>query len=256
MQTRSFHGDGETQSYAVDLPIAVVPVVKVNGAVKTVGIRTVDKGCDWYWAKNDKTISQDSSGAKLAAADVLTVEYQGYYPLIIVADSPGEIDARKAAEGGTGIHEQVTEVKNVDTQDAAQQYTMGLLQKYGHIPRVVTFSTYTHGLKSGQLISIQNTRHSLNGMFLIESVTARDDNGLTLYSVKALDGGAIGGWDRFFRALTEANKTYTIRENEILVKLITYRDDVRKPIVSDEMTYILHQYHICGQTFCGPGVSI
>lgn len=256
VQTRTFRGDGETQAFTVDLPIAKTPVVKVNGVTQTVGIRNVDRDMQWYWNKGDKTISQDSAGTRLTAADVLTIEYQGFYPLIIVAESPDQIDARKAVEGGTGVYEQVTEVKNLDTQDAAQQYTMGLLDKYGYIPRVVTFSTYAPGLKSGQLIRIQNTKHNLDGTFLIESVTARDDNGLTLYSVKCLDGASLGGWDKFFRALVQGNKTFTIRENEILVKLITYRDAVRKPVVTDDMTYILHQYRICGQTICGPEVIL
>jgi hypothetical protein len=28
------------------------------------------------------------------------------------------------------------------------------------------------------------------------------------------------------------------------------------PTMEDEMTYTLHQYHICGQTICGTGVIL
>lgn len=245
VQTRTFHGDGATQTFTLDLPVATVPTAKVNGVIKTVGIRSVDKGCDWYWAKGDKTISQDPAGTKLVAADTLTVEYQGLFPLLIMADNPGQIDERKSIEGGSGIYEQVTSVTNLDTQDAAEQYTMGLLEQYGYIPRVVSFNTHTPGLKSGQLIPVQNTKHNLNGTFLIESVTARDDNGLTMYSVKCLDGASLGGWDRFFRALVQGNKTFTIRENEILVKLIGMKDTAAAPKAKDSVTWSTHQFRRC-----------
>jgi len=255
-QIRNFKGDGETQSFTLDLPVAKVPTIKVNGVVKTVGIRGIDEGMDWYWQKNNNVISQASNGTKLTSNDTLTVEYQGYYPIIIVAENSGEIEERKNLEGGSGIYESVIEENNLDTQESALQYTNSLLQKYGFIPKVVNFSTYEHGLKAGQLIQIINTKHNINGRYLIESVTARDDNGLTLYNVKCLDGSNIGGWDKFFKNLVQNQTKLVIRENEILVKLNTFRDSFIIPQVIDEMTYNLHQYHICGQTIVGTEVIL
>jgi len=411
VQTREFEGDGKRQVFSVDLPIAKVPTVKVNGATKTVGIRGVETGKDFYWQKDDKTISQETvqsawlefdgadnyvffnisnikrieiemtklsesyaeyivdfrpdtnaylwggsstgdltayidgaqinntrdvplnqqvtvelilttpssgtmylmnrytldrllkaivhgvsmyddndilvnqykfdegtgstvgdsigdsdgtiygatwatQGVPLTTSDTLTIEYQGYYPIIIVAENPGEIEARKTIEGGSGIYENVAYESNLDTQESSLQYTEGLLEKYGFIPDIVTFNTYNHGLKAGQLIPIQNTKHGLTGTYLIESVTCRDDDGLTLYTIKCLDGASVGGWERFYMELIKSSKKMVIRENEILVSLTTFRDGFPVPKMEDEMTYTLHQYHICGQIICGTDVII
>jgi hypothetical protein len=257
-QTREFAGDGKAQAFTVDLPIAKVPIIKVNGVPQTVGIRglSADEDKHWHWQKEDKTISQNPSHEPLSATDTLTIEYQGYYPIIIVAENPGEIEARKTIEGGSGIYENVAYESNLDTQEASLQYTEGLLERYGFIPDIVTFNTYNHGLKSGQLISIQNTKHNIDGTYLIESVTCRDDDGLTLYTIKCLDGASVGGWERFYMELIKNSKKMVIRENEILVSLTTFRDNFIVPKMEDEMTYILHQYHICGQITCGTDVII
>ncbi len=256
VQVRTFKGDGETQSFTVDLPVAKVPVIKVNGVEKTVGIRSLEQGKDWYWSKSDKTISQETMATKLNDSDVLTVEYQGFYPIIIVTENSGEINNRQATEGGSGIYENVVNEQNLDSQESAMEYTNGLLEKYGFIPKVVTFNTNDHGLKAGQLITIKNTKHNLNGTFLIESVTTRDDNSLTLYSIRCLDGSVIGGWEQFFKSLVKESKRLVIRENEVLVKLLSLRDSFIAPRFEDEITYNLHQYNICGQFVCGVGVKI
>lgn len=255
-QTRTFKGDGETQVFTVDLPIALAPTVTVDGVAKTVGIRGLETGFDWYWQKNDKSISQDSGGTKLTSSNTLSVVYQGYYPIIIVADSTSEIASRKTIEGGSGIYESVDEETNLDTKNSALDYTNGLLNKYGFIPKVVSFNTHVSGLKSGQLLSIQNTKHNIDGDFLIKSVTTRDNGGATIYSVQCLDGSKLGGWEKFFQALINSGKKMVIRENEILVKLIIVEDVFALPVMSDTMTYDLHQYNICGQTICGTGVIL
>lgn len=256
-QTRTFKGDGETQVFAVELPIAEEPVIKVNGVAKTVGIRGLETGFNWYWNKNDKTVSQDTTGTKLTASDTLLVDFKGFYPIIIVAESNGEIESRKAIEGGSGIYENVLEETSIDTRDAALEYTDKLLEKYGFVPKVVNFEAYQAGLKAGQLLPITNTKYNLSGNFLINSVTARDNNGLMQYNVKCLDGSKLGGWEKFFKGLVQGKKKLVIRENEVLVKLVTLKDTFTSLAIEDEMTYTLHQYHLCGPgTICGTGLII
>ncbi len=250
VQTRTFKGDGETQVFTVDLPLAKVPTVKVNGVTKIVGIRGVETGKDWYWQKGDKTISQDSAGTKLTSSDTLTVEFQGFYPLIIVAEDPEAINERVIIEGGTGIYEAIEEKASLDTRDAALDYTNGLLRRYARIGKVVTFNTSEPGLKAGMLLFVTRTDHGVNGQMLISRVTITDPgraDGKLSYAIEALDGEAVGGWVNFFKKLVQSGKTFVIRENEILVKLLTFRDSFSVPMMEDELSYILHQYWICGQ---------
>ncbi|ATW27950.1 hypothetical protein [Candidatus Formimonas warabiya] len=260
-QTRTFKGNGETTVFSVDLPIATTPTVLVNGVSKTVGIRNVDQNKEWYWQKGDKEISQAQGGAKLSASETLTVTYQGFYPIVIVSENPGAIGERKTVEGGSGIYEAMEYQAKIETKDAAFQYSDGLLRKYASIGRVLNYATFTPGLRAGQLQSINIPEHNIhNELFLISKVTISDpgswDQRLA-YEVEALDGETVGGWTNFFRKLTENKAEYVIRENEILVKLLTFRDSVMLPKVEDDITYNLHQYLICGNgTICGTGVMI
>lgn len=218
VQIRTFKGDGETQTFSVDLPIAKVPTIKVNGVAGTVGIRGVETNKDWYWQKNDKTISQDSAGTKLSASDTLTVEFQGYYPIMAVSESPEEINNRRAIEGGSGIYENIEEKASLDTKEAALDYSSGLLRRYAKIAKTLTFDTFTAGLKAGMLLPVNIPTHGINNeKMLISKVTINDlgaaDSRLN-YAVECLDGEAVGGWVNFFKKIVQQGKTFVIREPE------------------------------------------
>lgn len=245
LQTREFKGDGETAVWAVDLPIAKEPTIKVNGVIKTIGLRGLTENMDFYWSHNDKTISQDRNGVKLTTSSILTVEFNGYYPIIVVADSIGEINTRKELEGGSGLYENVMEESSLDTRNSALDYTNKMLDKYGFIAKVVNFDTHIGGLRAGQLINIKNSQHNVSGDYLIESVTTRDDGAINIYSIKCLDGSKLGGWEKFFRGLVNSGKRLVIRENEILVKLNSIKDNFLIPKFEETMTFNLHQYLIC-----------
>lgn len=213
--------DGVSKTFVTRLPIAKKPRIYIEDVEviqDDIGVNGLDKNKKYYFTFNSNTITQDDSEAVLST-EKLEISYFGLYPLLVVAENPEEIENRKTLEGGSGIYENIIQEQNIDTRDAAFQLANGKLDKYGIIPKIVTWNTYERGLKAGQLIPIQNTKHNLNDSFLIESVTARDDNGLTLYSVKALDGSSLGGWEKLFKSLIEGNKKLVIRENEVLVLL-------------------------------------
>lgn len=246
LQTRSFKGDGETQVFNLDLPIAEKPIIEINDVEDTdVGIRGLESGKSWYWSKNDKSISQEESDTPLTSSDTITIKFKGFYPLMIVAENSGQINDRKTLEGGSGIYESITQESSLETQDSALEYTNSLLQKYGFIPKVITFNTYESGLKAGQLLTYDSNQ------YLIESVTARDENNSILYSVKCLDGEIIGGWEKLFKNLVRNQSKLTIRENEILVKLITLKDSFINLEFEETMTFDLHQYWVCGTVGVG-----
>lgn len=250
--------DGVSKTFVVRLPIAQKPRIYINSVEvdqDDIGVNGFDTGKKFYFSYNSNTITQDASEDTLTT-EVLEVTYRGLYPLLVVADNPGQITDRQSIEGGSGIHENITQEQDINTREAALEFAQGKLEKFGIIPTIVTFDTHISGLKAGQLISINNTLHELNSTYLIESVTARADGALTLYSVKCLDGAAIGGWERLFKSLLQGNKKLVIRENEILVKLIMFEDSFDVPGMEDEMTFVLHQYWICGQTTCGTEVII
>jgi len=249
-QTLSFKGDGETQTFSVALPIALEPTITVNSVAKTVGIRGVETGLDWYWQKNDKTISQDTAGTKLTSSDTLAVTYQGYYPIMVVSDSQSEIAARKAIEGGDGVYESITEKSSIDTQESALEYSAGLLRRYANISTIITLDTFTE-YTAGQLVNVNITAHGIDEDMLVASVNittmgAGADMRL-VYSVKLVSGESFGGWVNFFKKLADSGKTFLIRENEVILKLSVFNDALHLPVMADDgVTVNLHDYQMCG----------
>ncbi|MGE5553292.1 MAG: LamG-like jellyroll fold domain-containing protein [Betaproteobacteria bacterium] len=223
-RTETFKGDGETRTFVLAFPVGKAPTsVMVNGVSKTIGIRGVDTGKDWYWSKDEREITQDDSGTRLTASDTLSVTYQGLYPIILSSQVDSEIAVR-------GVYEAIEDDQNIDSEDLATQKADALLRRFGRIPRVVTFETDKPGLAAGQLITINLTAHNLAADFLIDSVSASDVDGQFLrYQVRALDGEALGGWQAFFRKLAAAGRKFVIRENEVLVLLRRFNDPVTIP---------------------------
>lgn len=211
--------DGVSRTFIVRLPVAAKPRVFINNvelSANLIGVNGLDSGKKFYFTFNSNTITQDSNEPVLNT-ETLEISYKGLYPIIVAAENPGQIAERKGIEGGSGIHESVVQDANLNTRQAAFDFANGKLDKFGIIPNIVTFQTHVKGLAAGQLLPIQNTKFRLSGTYLVESVTARDDNGVTMYSVKCLDGSSLGGWEQFFKTLVQGNRKLVIRENEVLV---------------------------------------
>lgn len=221
--------DGASRTFIVRLPIAKKPRifiddVEVNSS--DIGVQGIDSGKKFYFSYNSNAITQDFEQPVLEDVNTITITYQGLFPIVVMADNPDEIAERNAIEGGSGIYEHVSDESNVDSRDAAFQIAFGKLDKYGLIQSVVKFNTHVRGLKAGQLISIKNAKLGLDDNFLIESVAGRVQNGYLNYTVKCLDGTAIGGWEQFFKSLIGGQKKYVIRENEVLVFLNNTQEKV------------------------------
>lgn len=61
VRTESFTGDGSTQTFGVEFPIALKPAINVNGIAQTVGIAAVSDNTQWYWSKGENTVTQQLS---------------------------------------------------------------------------------------------------------------------------------------------------------------------------------------------------
>ena len=213
--------DGVSRTFIVRLPIAQKPRLFIDDMEvlqSDIGINGLDDSKKYYFSFNSNVITQEQSEVALDAQKI-EITYRGLYPILVVADNPGEIKNRKNLEGGSGIYEDVSQEENIDERESAFQYAYGKLDKFGLIPSVVEFNTYDKGLKAGQLLPVQSDKLGVDGNFLIESVTGRDDNGLTVFSVKCLDGATLGGWEKFFKSLVGASKKLVIRDNEVLLLL-------------------------------------
>jgi photosystem II stability/assembly factor-like uncharacterized protein len=216
--------DGSSRSFVLRFPVAEKPVIFVNSTAilsANVGVNGLDTGKSWYFSYDSNTISQESSTAVLTSGSTLEITYTGLYPIVMLIDDPAQIAARAAIETGTsGIYENLHTEKSINERNQAIEYTQGLILRYGIIPSTITFDTEVPGLRAGQLLPIQKTLFGINASYLIESVDiSAADVGQINYSVRCLDGSALGGWETFFRDLLKAGQEYIIQENEVIVTL-------------------------------------
>lgn len=219
-RTENFSGNGTQKAWTLAYPVGTVPTVTVGGVSKTVGIRGVDTGKDWYYNLADPVMNQDDGAAAVGAAVAIAVTYQGQYPILINAQNDSQIASQAALGSTSGVYEQLEERANLNDDGAASDVASGLLRRYGKVPRRVTFTTDTAGLAAGQLINITLTPHGITGTWLVDSVTAQDRNGKDLvWTVEALDGESVGGWVEFFAALSRQGATAEFRENEVIIFL-------------------------------------
>lgn len=230
LRTESFKGDGTRRTFNLDFPVGKVPTsITVNGgAPKTIGIRGVDTGKQYYWNKGATEIGQDTSETILTTADTLAVTYQGQFPIIVSAQLDAEITARAAVEGGSGVYEGIDNDPNIDSDDVALDKANALLMRYGSIGKVVICETDTSGYEAGQLVTVILNDHAISGTFLIDEVDVAPLPGLERlrYRITALEGDSFGGWQAFFRKLTDVGRDFVIRDNEVLLLLRTNSDDV------------------------------
>jgi hypothetical protein len=230
-----FAGDSERRTFNTAFKVGEAPTITVNAVSKTVGIRQVDTGKDWYWSKGAAEISQDTGGTVLTASDDLEVTYKGLFPIIISAAKGSEVSARQAIEGGSGRYSRVEERTNIDSVDAAIAAVQAILDRYGSIGRVIDCETREPGYAPGQLVPMDFPVHGIDEDFLIEAVTAFVPAGLTeiRYGIRAISGDPYGGWQEYFRRILKIGRQFVINENEVVVGLTLLADSAT---VSDSLS--------------------
>ena len=222
--------DGKSKNFVLRFPIAEKPSIEINlnGAgwvavsSSDIGINGLDTSKKWYYSYDSPIITQDSTQTVIEDVDQIRVTYIGLKNLFTKAESVGEITNRATKEGNSGIYENMAVETSISTSEQAIEFGQGLLQTYGEVKDSISFKTETSGLLAGQLLTVNKPLYGINGSFLIESVNIVPLGiGTIEYSVKALDGAIIGGWEEFFKELLKGNRDYAIQENEVIILLQT-----------------------------------
>lgn len=229
--------DGTSREFTVSLPLAKKPTIEVDTgsgyvtvAEEDIGVSGLDDGMKWYFAFGSDKISHDTNETVLNDPNQVRITYTGLYQILTVSENPVEIDARKNAEEGTsGIYEKVNYEASIKDVSQALEFGNGLLLKYGEIADKVKFNIYDDGLEAGMLLPIQKTLFSLNDDFLIESVNASAFSAnIIKYTITALDGASVGGWENYFRELLNNDQDYSIANDEVLVSLVSQIETMKR----------------------------
>lgn len=232
--------DGAIMKYYTRYPIAEEPTITVNSVAVSssdVGVNGIDTGKKWYWSYGSNLLTHDDGETPLDAgsADTLECTYVGLRNLLILTDSPDEINARIAVEGNSGKYENIYKEVALDDTSQAIEYGKGLLKKYGEIKDTITFNTEVSGIEAGQLLKVEKPYYNINGYFLVRSVSISQASQTTLrYKITALDGAAVGGWERYFLELIKSAKDYSINDTDVLIIVNSQNES----IVDDGQTSI------------------
>lgn len=236
----TFVGDGERQSFALQLPVSAeekprIFVDSVEVDADSIGVREIDIGMEWYYADDSNQITQDRDETALSSSQVLEVRYNGYYPILVQADDTAEQTTRAALEGGSGLYEAVLSDERITSADFAADRANAFLRKWANIAEQVEMASFKNVFPCGQTIELSLTKEGLSGDYLVESVSASDvgDSNTLRWSARLLDGEAFGGWPDFFKKLAEAGQKFSIAESS---RPVVFRENAETVTLSDTMT--------------------
>jgi hypothetical protein len=233
VQIETFKGNDSQQTFVVGYPVHNKPAIFLNDVDITakLGIRGLDDQkpeYEWFWSKGNNTITQKKEITPIVSTDILKVQYQGEFDIVVVSKNNDQIANRQLVEGfGTGIVENVVEENAISSRSLGFKSANEKLERYGIIGRKINFRTWYHGLEAGQLLTVNEPVHDLiKTQLLIESVGITVDSDTAFYDVVAYESGIGDSWAKFFYKMANNGRTFVIRENigddQVLTTLETF----------------------------------
>ncbi|MDR2531456.1 MAG: hypothetical protein LBC82_01255 [Oscillospiraceae bacterium] len=209
---------GERRIFFSRYPVAQIMALEVfvNGAwteitPDNIGIEGLnERGTrHWYYTFGSKTISQDDKLIPLTATQSIRITYTGLVRIFVRMENFTEITKRAEIEGSSGKYERLDIKPGIDNRQQAIEHGNSLINKFGEIEDRISFNTEVSGLAAGQLLTVNKPDFDIgNQTFLIETVEIKPagSNGFA-YSVRAIDGISVGGWETYFAGLiTDKNE--------------------------------------------------
>lgn len=179
-QVEAYAGTGQALVFSVQFPIASMERMAVNGIGRSYGQYGIDTARDFYFNAGFTEIYQDADSTVLGPGDVLEVTYRQIAGNMVSISDSAAIAARAAVEGGTGIVEKFVNRSSVKSTVLATAATQAELDKRKNIVDQVVWTTDSQGLNIGQSVAIALTAPPIGGSFIIEKMSAKDEDGKQL----------------------------------------------------------------------------
>jgi|CXWL01.1.fsa_nt_gi hypothetical protein len=249
--TEQFSGDGKRTTFTVKQSMASLVAVTKNGSAKTLGIRDVDTGKDWYWNEKSTEVSQDSGGTVLISTDTLAVTYTYFYQVFTAAQDDAAIAKRAILEGTTGRYESLENLSSLDGEDFVNEKTLALLREFSEFAQELSFDTFSSGFLAGQMLTTDVPAYAVSGHWLITSVrvsVTADDR--LRYGVQAVRTEPHHDEADFFRRLAMAGQAPHARDNDVVRQIRQFTDTVA---VDDALTITSSTFAVAvvGTAQCG-----
>lgn len=216
--------DGEITEFYTRFPIATKPIIDIfrnnqwsRVDPSNIGEKNVEEDKEWFFQYDNNTITQ-GTGEPLAEEEMIRASYTGKKDVFLIYSNDSQIDERADVEKSSGKYERFEKNASLLSDAEAREYAKSIVDKYGEIEDKCSFTTERAGLEVGQILKVNKPELGIDSEdFLIESISIRPIGSCNLeYTVSALDGIALGGWETYFKALVEATKDM-INENENVV---------------------------------------
>lgn len=241
-QREELPSDGKTRTYTVGGPIAKKPRLDLNGVEidpNTVGIRGLEEGKAYYWAQGENTITRDQALEPLPANQPLGVTAQWFFDLDVVVTNFEGVAERKAAEGGTGLYENIATEQSLDGEEVITAKGLALLNRYG-LSKEKEFELDVAGLSPGQQVSVTVPEVGANEQ--LHLITEMETSNLVLserrFVVRCSTGELKGTFTEFWKRVFARNPVRINPDADVQAILPIYD----RMGLADELTVGLFDY--------------
>ena len=227
-RVETFVGDGENRTFLLSFEHVnddSVPIVKVQGTAKTVGVLGNESGLefDFYFSPGRKEISSDISSDPVPDGYIVSVTYTGQFPFITEVELTGQVDERKDIESGSGIYENLESDSEIHGIQLALNKATSYLTRFGKLPMLLRVESRNGSARCGESVAVDLAIHGITESdFLVErkltSETKEADGTLTYSYRLTSPPEEFESWREFYQRLFDSGRRVEIgRVNELLL---------------------------------------
>jgi hypothetical protein len=219
-RTESFNGDGTKKFFKLSNKFASAPTVTVGGVAKTVGVDFLDDEAsfDVLWNFNETYIKFTTAPA--AGTDNIEVTGIPLYDILVQVEDPDSIAAY-------GVSEFARTDTTITSKQEAKDFAIAELEAYGAKISEGSFTTYTSGLRSGQVITVNSTQRGVNEDFLIQRVSfSMVSKNVGMYRVELATLKTITLIDFLVNQLRQSGEQIKDTENILLQKFAQFEEAI------------------------------
>lgn len=198
----------------------------LTGNPLSVGIDYLDNPDSYHALYNfqEKIIRFKQADTPSAGA-VMLVSGKPYLPVIVRLSSPSSISTFSVSEGGGGIYEHLILDKTITSKEEARQRARAELEIYATTLAEGEFTTYSHGLRAGQKISVVSATRGINENLIINRVIFQQFGSNSFnYQVSLISTKTFDLIDLLIRFSQDKNKEVTITDNDVVEVVVDKTD--------------------------------
>ena len=218
-RTETFVFDGQNTTFTLGLPVADdsqnPPSISIGANdAQDAGLPGIDS-TDWYYRPGENQIYRDEDAADLTDGDILTIEYNGIYPVLV---------RRQRAGSTPQQYELLSNEPTLDNDVAAEKYAEELLDRYGQPAITIEIATMETGLQIGQDVLLDEPGIGVQGAYLVERISITDDGVVGATWRASLVDTTAGRWREFWTGTRRLAENIAIREGEVIHLIISISD--------------------------------